>query len=305
MKNKNIAGPVVFGSLALDTLITPAGKREELLGGSATYAALGACFFSNPVILSCVGEDFPSVYREEMENKGISFEGVEVKEGKTFRWVAEYGENPQDLRVISTCENVLGNYSPCLPSSLKKRKFLLLANNAPLLQKEVLSQMEDSPFVVWDTMKYWIENYREDVEEMLNVVDLVIINDEEARILSGKRNLFKAVDSLFNQGVSRIIIKKGEHGSIYCSSDDSLFLLPAYPVKECLDPTGAGDTFAGALTGYLEREGISTDSLKQALLYATIIASFTVEGWGVERLLRLSEEVIEKRAEDFYKWIHI
>lgn len=265
MRYKKDSGAIVFGSVALDTLMTPAGKREDLLGGSATYAALGASFFTHPVILSCVGKDFPSYYRKELEEKGVSLQGVEIKEGQTFRWVAKYGDTPQNLEVISTCQNVLADYFPDVPGFLRKQKFLLLANNTPALQKAVLSQMEKRPFVVWDTMKYWIDNYREDVEEMLNMVDLVIINDEEVRMLSGERNIFKAAESLFKRGVSRIIIKKGEHGSIYYSSHNSLLLLPAYPVKECLDPTGAGDTFAGALTGYLEKNGISPSSLKHAL----------------------------------------
>ena len=296
---------VISGSVALDTLITPKGKMEEILGGSATYAALGARFFVRPAILSCVGEDFPKEYREKMKNLGIALDGVEVRKGKTFRWVAEYGENPQDLKVISTSQNVLEGYSPNVPESLNSKKFLLLANNSPSHQKEILNQMKEKPFVVWDTMKYWIENYYEEVREIMEKIDLALMNDEEARILSGEGNLFKAGEFLIKEGIPRLIVKKGEHGAIYFSSEGSLSLLPAYPVKECFDPTGAGDTFAGVLTGYIGKEGITPSSLKKALLYATIVASFTVEGWGVEKLLSIGEEEIEERVRKFTEWVRV
>ena len=289
---------LIFGSVALDTLTTPYGKGKDILGGSAVYASLGARFFSRPVIVSCVGKDFPPELKQELLKRGISLKGLEIREGDTFRWEAEYGEDPQDLRVISTCENVLKDYIPSLSPSLQNEGWILLANNSPRMQSEFLEQITEKEFVVWDTMKYWIQKFPEDVREIIRKIDIAMVNQEEARALTGEENLYRAGEKILGMGVKGVVIKKGEHGSFFLSGEN-FFMIPAYPVREWVDPTGAGDTFAGAFISYLSREGLSPQNIKEALVYATLLSSFTVEGLGTERLMNLSLKAVEERKEKY------
>jgi len=295
---------LIFGSIALDTLITPYGKGENILGGSATYAALSARFFSHPVIISCIGEDFPSRFMKKLENLGISFKGVEVRKGKNFRWIAEYGEDPQDLKVIATYQNVLEDYRPLLPKSLRKIGYVLLANNSPDTQLELLKQLENKKLVVWDTVRFWIENFEKEVRSVMKKVDVAIINSEEAFLLTGKKNLYEAGERLLREGIKGVVVKKGEHGSFFLSRN-MFFLLPAYPVKKCIDPTGAGDTFAGAFLSYISRGQFTPSRVKKALIYATVLSSFTVEKLGVEGLMGLVRENLEQRTKEFLSYIKV
>ncbi len=295
---------LVFGSLALDSVETPFGKRKNILGGSATHAALSVSYFTTPVIVSAIGRDFPSEYKRFLEKKKIDLKNVKVKKGKTFAWEARYGENPNEREVLSTCENVLADYSPSILPEYRKIKYVFLANNSPSSQILLLNQLKSAELVVWDTMNFWIDRYCDQILNILPRVDIALFNDSEARHFSGETNLAKAGKKILSWGVKKgVVIKKGEHGA-FLFTRSYTFYVPAYLLEEIKDPTGAGDSFAGGLVGFLAETGkVNDETLKRGMVYGTIMASLTVEEFGVDRFRKLTKKDIDKRYRQLKKLI--
>jgi sugar/nucleoside kinase (ribokinase family) len=290
---------LVVGSVALDTIKTPFGEKKDVLGGSATFFSLSACLFSHVNLVAVVGRDFPGKYINLFRNKGIDIRGLEVSAGETFRWQGEYGWDFNNAKTIATHLNVFSSFNPQIPKEYRKSPYVFLANIDPQIQDAVLGQVQKPKFVACDTMNHWIENKRASLVEFLKKVDLLFLNDAEARQLSEENNLLKAAKSIFKLGPKRIIIKKGEHGALLFSSH-SIFCLPAFLLEEVFDPTGAGDTFAGGVMGYLAKvDKINDENLRKALVYANIMATFAVEDFGPWRLATLTKADVEKRLKEF------
>lgn len=290
---------LVVGSIALDSIQTPFGKRENILGGSATYFSLSARFFTKVNLVATVGLDFPKRYIRLFQNRHVDTEGLEIERGKTFRWKCKYGYDLNVADTIYTHLNVFKNFSPNLPLNYRNEKYIFLANIDPDLQKYVLRQINAPKLVACDTMNHWIENKKKSLLNLIKVVDILLLNDAETRELSQESNLIKAVHWILKRGPKMVVIKKGEHGVIFATKQ-ILFSTPAYPVKVVYDPTGAGDTFAGGFLGYLSRfNNLSNGVLKKAIVYGTIMASFAVENFGPKRLLNLSNQKIESRYREF------
>jgi len=286
---------LVVGSAALDSVKTPYGEVTDALGGSAFFFSAAASFFTEVRIVGVVGQDFPMEKIDFLKSKNVDFKGLEVAEGKTFRWSGVYHENMNERDTLSTELNVFETFSPKLPVEYKQTPYVFLANIHPELQLDVLSQIENPKLVMLDTMNLWINISLEPLKEVLKKIDLVILNDEEARMLTGEHNLVKAAKAVTRMGPSRVIIKKGEHGAFYIS-DDEFFTLPAFPTENVFDPTGAGDTFAAGTIGYLaSKDDVSSETIRKALVYGTVTASFTVEKFSVDRLKDLTLEDIQER----------
>ncbi len=288
-----------MGSVALDTVETPSGRVEEALGGSATYFAVAASFFTRVNLVAVVGDDFPSDYLNLLKRCSIDLRGLEVREGPTFRWKGRYGTDPNERETLSLCLNVFEDFHPQLPSDYRSSDYVFLANIDPNLHLKILKQLTKSKLIAGDTMNIWIEKTREALLQMLTKVDIFILNDSEAKMLTGEQNLIKAGRALLSLGPRVAIIKKGEHGAILFSESD-YFAASAYPVESLCDPTGAGDSFAGGFLGYLDKNGwVDEGSLRKAVIYGSIMASYTVEGFSLERLKRVTEEDIEERYRKF------
>ena len=296
MSSANSVDLVVVGSIGIDTIETPQEKRESILGGSASFACAAASFLTRVGMVGVVGTDFPQAHRELYEHFHIDLDGLQVMEGETFRWSGVYEENMDNRRTISTDLNVFVDFSPDVPERYRRSPYLFLANISPDLQSHVLDQVDSPRFVVMDTMDLWINMARNALVDGIKRVDLVTMNESEARHLSGERNLLKAARSLLELGPKYVLIKKGEHGSMLCSTD-GISLMPAFPLESVTDPTGAGDCFAGGLMGALAAGGdVGEESIRTAMVYGSVIASFGVEAFSLERLQTLSREDIEKRA---------
>lgn len=292
-------GILVVGSVALDSLKTPFGKREEALGGSATFFSMAASFFNKVEIVATVGEDFPDKYTGLFRKKNIGVEGLRVAKGKTFRWKGWYGDDLNTAHTIYTHLNVFRDFRPEIPRDLRSPKCLFLANIDPDLQLSVLRQVSRPGFVACDSMNYWIDTKKRSLLKLLKHVDLFLLNEGEARILTGESNLLKAGRQILSYGPEAVIIKKGEHGVIYFSSS-SYFVSPAYLLETVRDPTGAGDTFAGGMIGYLStKKRVDGRAIRRGILYGSILASFTVEGFGTERLAEVSMADIRRRYDRF------
>jgi len=292
---------LVVGSLGLDTVSTPFDKVEDALGGSATYISLSASYFSAPInLVGIVGSDFPNKYIHLMEEHNINLEGLQVIEGgKTFRWSGKYHYDLNVRDTLFTELNVFENFNPVIPEKFRKSKFVCLGNIDPVLQMKVLDQMTDSHFTVCDTMNYWIERKKDDLLKLLKKVNVLIINDSEARLLAQEPNLIKSVRAIRNMGPEILIIKKGEHGALLFTGD-IVFSAPAYPLEMIYDPTGAGDSFAGGFTGYLHRtQDVSAENLKCAVIYGSAMASFCVEKFSTKGLENLSYLRIQDRFREF------
>jgi len=292
-------GLLVVGSLGLDTVATPFDRVENALGGSATYISLAASYFSGPVYLvGVVGEDFPKKYIDLLENHNVDLEGLQiVKGGKTFRWSGKYHYDLNVRDTLLTELNVFEKFNPIIPDKFKKAKFVLLGNIDPELQIRVLDQMEEPHFVVGDTMNYWIEGKKDTLLELLKRVNVLIINDSEARLLAKEPNLIKAWKIIREMGPEILIIKKGEHGALLFT-DETIFSAPAYPMEMIYDPTGAGDTFAGGFIGYLHKtQDLSPENMKRAVIYGSAMASFCVEKFSTKGL----EEIEYLRVQDRYR----
>ncbi len=291
---------LVIGSVALDTLKTPQGSRKEILGGSASYFSMAARHFRPVRVVAVIGSDFPKKHLVFLSRKGIDLRGLEIVQGgKTFRWHGEYGLDCNCARTLKTQLNVFADFRPKLPRDFEKSEFVFLANIDPDLQHEVLAQVKHPKLVAFDSMNYWIANKQRSLLQLLQKVDIFLLNDSEARQLSGENNLLKAGKHILTQGPRWVVIKKGEHGAILFSKNH-LFCVPAFLLETVVDPTGAGDTFAGGFMGYLASQRIISDlTLRNAIIYGNIIASFTVEGFGLERLGRVTKVDIKRRLKEF------
>jgi len=290
---------LVVGSVAIDAVKTPFGKRDEALGGSATFFSMAASFFNKVNIVATVGEDFPKKYLNLFRAKNIGTSGLHVARGKTFRWKGWYDYDLNTAHTVYTHLNVFKDFKPVVPHDLRKTKFVFLANIDPELQYSVLKQIKTPRLVACDSMNYWIEHKRKEFEKLLDKVDILLLNDAEARQLTGESNLVNSARLIVSMGPKAVIIKKGEHGVIYFSKK-SHFIAPAYLLESIYDPTGAGDTFAGGLMGYLSRaKKIDEASIRKAIIYGSILASFAVEDFSVNRLLEISMADINSRYRHF------
>ncbi|HWH08991.1 MAG TPA: PfkB family carbohydrate kinase, partial [Candidatus Thermoplasmatota archaeon] len=280
---------------------TPYGKADEALGGSATYFAAGASFFAPVRVVGVVGEDFPLDRLDFLKRRGVDLAGVEVvKGGKSFRWAGRYHHDLNHRDTLATHLNVLETFQPKLPEAWRATPHLFLANIDPVLQRQVLQQMQRPRVVVMDTMNFWIDSMRAELETTVGLVDAVIVNDEEARQLARTPNLVSAARAIQRMGPRTVIVKKGEHGALLFAGGQ-VFSAPAYPMEEVFDPTGAGDTFAGGFHGYLARAGRVDDAtLRQAVLHGSALASFCVERFGPERLKDLTMREVEERVKAFH-----
>jgi len=287
----------VVGSLGLDTIQTPAGRVEEVLGGSAAYFALAARHFLPVSIVAVVGSDFPAEARRALEHPDLDLSGIEVREGKTFRWEGVYSKDMNTRQTLRTELNVFEHFRPKLPDRLRSFTEVFLANIDPVLQREVLDQLERPRLVLCDTMNYWIHGKRKELLEILKRVRILLINEEEARELAGESLTHRAARKILSLGPETVVIKQGEHGS-FLQSNDLYFTCPAVPIESVVDPTGAGDTFAGGFFGSLARMGRVTDrTLRAAVVYGCVMASFTVEDFGVLGLARVQRQEILRRAD--------
>ena len=292
---------LVVGSIALDTVKTPVEEHADQIGGSASYAAVGASFFAPVHLVGVVGEDFPESEFEFWKTRRIDASGVQRVPGKTFRWSGEYAWDLNTRETKSVALNVFENFEPELPENFRQAKFVLLANIAPALQSHVLDQMRHPRFVVADTMDLWIETTRKDLDALLPRVDLLILNDSEARQMTSETSLIRAGRAIRRMGPKYVAVKKGEHGALLFGPDD-FFSCGAYPLEDIHDPTGAGDTFAGGVAGYLAGVcGSEVDfaQLRKALIYGSVLASFNVEAFSLDRLRSLTSEEIEDRYQMF------
>lgn len=291
---------VVFGSVAFDSIKTPFGSVEKVLGGSGTYSCVAASFFSKPGVVSAVGSDFPTEEMDFLKGKGIDLTGLKLSPGKTFHWQGEYGLDINVAKTIKTELNVLANYKPELPEEYKNAEFLLLANNDPETQLQLVKQMQKRPkLIIADTMNYYIERKKDKVLEVVKEADICLMNDSEARQLFNTANLVKAAKEILKLNSDLAIIKKGEHGALLCTNQGS-FVAPAYPLESVIDPTGCGDCFAGTMIGFLAKEGkVNEELMRKALIYGSTVASFNAEGLGLERLRTLKMSEIEKRFNEF------
>ena len=290
---------LVVGSIALDTVKTPVEEHADLLGGSASYAAVGASFFGPVKLVGVVGDDFPAEHVEYLRSRNIDLEGLETVPGKTFRWSGEYMWDLNTRETRSVELNVFEHFSPKLPAGWRQTPYVLLANIAPSLQSHVLDQMERPRFVIADTMDLWINIARADLVALLKRVDLLILNDGEARLFTGETSLITAGAKIRAMGPKYVAIKKGEHGCLLFG-DGHFFSCGAYPLEDIHDPTGAGDTFAGGLAGYLAARTdsageITFEELRKAVVYGSVVASFTVEAFSLQRLRTLTQNHIDER----------
>jgi sugar/nucleoside kinase (ribokinase family) len=293
---------ITVGTMAFDTIETPFGKAEQIVGGSALYVAYAASNFVKPVQqISIVGYDFPKEEMEELKKRGVQLEGVEiVPDKKSFFWSGRYHEDMNSRDTLVTDLNVLAEFIPKVPDSFQGAEFLMLGNLAPATQLSVIKQLKHRPkLIVMDTMNFWMEIAMDDLKEVLKQVDLLLVNDAEARQLTGQFSLVKAAKAIMAMGPRYLIIKKGEHGALLFHGEN-VFFAPALPLEEVFDPTGAGDTFAGGFVGHLAKTGdISFENMKRAIIVGSAMASFCVEKFGPIRLKEITKEDIYRRIEQF------
>ena len=292
---------LVVGSLALDSIETPFGSAKDKVGGSATFISAAASYFNSPIrLVGVVGGDFPQEGIDFLERRNVDLEGLQViREGKTFRWAGRYHYDLNERDTLSTDLNVFEKFDPVIPEKYRKNNIICLGNIDPVLQRRVLDQVEKPRFVVCDTMNYWIERKNEELRETLKQINVLILNDSEARLLSHEPNLFKAGRTIRQMGPSVVIVKKGEHGALLLT-DQLVFSAPAYPMENIFDPTGAGDAFAGGFVGWLARtDDMSEENLKRAVIYGSTLASFCVEKFGVDGLADLTYLSIQDRFRQF------
>ncbi len=300
-----MADLAVVGSVALDSVTTPFGKVREVLGGSATYFSCAASFFTTVRLVATVGDDFPEEHLRLLKERGVDVTGLQTSRGRTFRWVGEYGFDLNEARTIDTQLNVFADFKPMLPSSLKKTPFLFLANIAPELQLDVLRQMERPQLTALDTMNFWIQGRREALLRVLAEVDVLLVNDGEARQLVKEPNLIKAAREILKLGPRTVVVKRGEYGAVMVSNGQ-FFFVPAYPLESVFDPTGAGDAFAGGFMGYIAAQGVVDQAtVRRAIVYGSVMASFTVEDFSLNRLARLSMAEVERRYAGFQELVRV
>lgn len=297
---------LVVGSMALDTIETPFGKAEYTLGGSATFLSTAASYFTNDIkLVGVVGYDFPEKEIQYLQSRGIDTTGVEIlKDTKTFHWHGKYHYDMNTRDSITTELNALGVFDPKIPENYKSCEYICLGNIDPTIQQKVIKQIQKPEIVMCDTMNFWIEGMRDDVVKTLGLVDVLVINDGEARLLTGEYNLITAYRKMREMGPKVIVIKKGEHGA-YLFTEDEIFSAPAYPLEKVFDPTGAGDTFAGGMMGWLcKSKNLSAENLKLSVIYGSTMASLCVEEFSLEGIRNLSQERIRERFNAFKKLTH-
>lgn len=295
---------LITGSIALDSVKTPIEQHDDMLGGSASYAAVAASFFTGVNLVGIVGTDFPAPYRKLYEKYNIDLAGLQVADGKTFRWSGEYEWDLNIRRTLSVALNVFETFQPTLPAAYRQTPYVFLANISPTLQMHVLQQVTKPKFVVADTMDLWIDIARDALLELLPQIDCLVLNDSETRALTKQTSLIKAARQILGWGPKYVVVKKGEHGCLLFAKD-FFFSAPAYPLEDIHDPTGAGDCFAGAFTGYLAKCGaVTPTTLRKAVIYGSALASFNVEAFSLGRLQTLTSKDLEDRYQLFKMMSH-
>jgi sugar/nucleoside kinase (ribokinase family) len=293
---------LVVGTVAFDAIETPFGKTDKILGGAATYISLAASYYTKNInLISVVGGDFPSTHIEMLNKHHVNTDGLQIlKDQKTFFWAGKYHNDMNTRDTITTELNVLETFNPIVPESYQDCEFLMLGNLVPKVQQQVITQLKKRPkLIVLDTMNFWMDIALNDLKETLTMVDVLTINDSEARQLSGEYSLVKAAQKILAMGPKYLIIKKGEHGALLFNKEQ-VFFAPALPLEDVFDPTGAGDSFAGGFIGYLaETKDISFDNMKRAIIFGSATASFCVEKFGTDNLVNLSQEQVDARVQEF------
>jgi len=290
---------LVTGSVGIDTVRTPYGLNQDCIGGSAIYFSLAAGVFTSIKLVAAVGDDCPFNFEEIFEGKNIDLKGLEVRKGsKTFRWHGTYEGSMNEARTDAVELNVLAEGPPTVPEQYRDCRYVFLANTAPSLQKKLLDQMRGPTLVAADTMNHWIMTAKSDLIGLLEQIDMLVLNDGEAKLLTGHHNLIEAAKSIIEMGPKFVVIKKGEHGSLLYDSRDNIFVLPAYPARVVVDPTGAGDSFAGGMMGYLAQAGsVDVMTLQKAIVHGTVVASFTIGDFSIHGLRGATREMIEERID--------
>lgn len=297
-------GVLVVGTIALDSIETPHGRADDAVGGSATHFSIAAAYYARVRLVGVIGPDFPDQHLELLRGRGVDTAGVQVTHGRSMRWSGRYHENMNMRDTLSLDLGVFARFDPQVPESFRDTPFVFLANGHPRIQMQVREQMPRARFVMADTMNLWIDTEREGLDRLLRAVDGIIMNDEEARQYTGSGNTVDAGHRLLDAGPRVVIIKKGEHGAM-CFSAEGVLLLPAFPVRRVIDPTGAGDSFAGALMGRLASIGrVDRPALRDALLRATVAASFNVEDFSLDRFRKLTRPELDARCADFSGMCH-
>lgn len=291
---------LVTGSIGIDTIETPAGRRDNVIGGSAIYFSYAASFFSPVRLVGVVGEDAPGEVFNVFEGRDVDISGLETRKGsKTFRWHGSYVENLNEAQTVQVDLNVLAEQAPKIPENFTDSKYVFLANTHPVLQQQLLASIKAPRLVVADTMNLWIQTEKKELLKLLKKIDGLVLNDGEARLLTEQKNLIAAAREVISYGPKFVVIKKGEHGSLMCTDTDT-FVLPAYPAAAVIDPTGAGDSFAGGMLGYLATQGhVTPSNVKRALAYGTCVASFTISDFSLAGLRAATREKIDQRYHDF------
>ena len=293
---------LVVGTVAFDAIETPFGKTDKIVGGAASYIALASSYFYRDIqLISVIGDDFPQDFLDLLKKEGVKLDGLQIKKGeKSFFWSGKYHNDLNTRDTLDTQLNVLENFDPVVPESSKDCDFLMLGNLAPLVQQKVINQLSKRPkLIVLDTMNFWMDIALDDLLKTISMIDVLTINDSEARQLSGEYSLVKAAQKILKMGPKVLVIKKGEHGALLFNKDE-VFFAPALPLEEVFDPTGAGDSFAGGFIGYLAKtKDISFENMKRAIIFGSAMASFTVEKFGTERLIGLSQKDVEERVQEF------
>ena len=292
----------VFGSTALDTIRTPSRVLKNVLGGAATFAGISASYFVKTGLIAVVGKDFPKKYHNTLA-KNLDLGGFTINEGKTFRYDGSYDETLSTRTTLKTELNVLGDFKPTVPEEYRKSEFVYLANNDPEQNAKLIKEFDDVKFSMCDTIEFWVSHKRLSVIKMIKAVDAVVINDEEAKLLTKEHNLIKCAKKMMNWGAKYVVIKKGEHGSLLFY-DDVIFPSVAFSLEDIVDPTGAGDSFAGAMIGYLaKKRRTNLSTIKKAAIYGNVLGSFAVEKFGLDGILNLKNSQIEKRIKHYEKMI--
>jgi sugar/nucleoside kinase (ribokinase family) len=300
-----VAELLVVGSVALDTVQTPFGKAADVLGGSATFFSYAASFFAPVRLVAVIGKDFPKAHLDLLARRGVDLTGLQVADGATFRWAGEYGYDLNEAKTLDTRLGVFAEFRPTLPDDFRRTPFLFLANIDPELQLDVLRKLDRPRLIALDTMNFWIRGKREALLRVLREVDALVVNDAEARMLTGEPSLVKASRRVLEYGPRIVVIKRGEYGALM-ATDQRFFFVPAFPLESVFDPTGAGDTFAGGFMGALARGGsLDEAALRRAIVYGSVMASFTVEDFSLDRLLRLRDGEIEERYRTFREMMRL
>jgi sugar/nucleoside kinase (ribokinase family) len=290
---------VVVGSVAFDSVETPFGKVDEVLGGSATFFSVAASFFAPVGVVAVVGQDFPRAELDFLRSRGVDIEGIEIAPGRTFRWTGRYHEDMNRRDTLDLQLNVFADFSPKLPEAYRNAEVCFLSNIQPSLQRQVLGQLSGPRLIGADTMGHWIQEARPELERLIAEVEILTLNDEEARLLSGEGNVVRAARKILAMGPKSLLVKRGEYGVLHFSAD-SVFAVPAYPLEQVFDPTGAGDAFAGGFIGWLAKTGdLSTKSVRRAIVYGSVMASYVVEDFSLRKLRKLSAEDVERRYRQF------